>query len=287
MTRVIPEKNNILDYDTLNKTSSSKTKTRKLRLSNVNAKEVKDDCNVDYCLICDETGDLICCDFCPRAFHCECIGLKINDLPKSRWQCTMCKQKGRIMPDDVVKGKKSFKVISKAFSTLVISCPGSGKQLEILSKIYEMVQNLLKYDFGSYFAEPIKLRSYCQAITDPKDLGTISKNILKGVYCQKILIRLSEKDELAESTSEKECNKVTTHTAFDEVILTILRDVEKVCKTAFNLTRENLFVTAWFKFCVINAIQFANAVSSKNYHLLSNMALINISKNVKLVNSYQ
>ena len=119
----------------------------------------------------------------------------------------MCKQKGRIMPEDVVKGKKSFKVISKAFSTLVISCSGSGKQLEILSKIFEMVQNILKYDFGSYFAEPIKLGSYCQAITDSKDLGTISKNILKGVYCQNILIRLSEQDELAESTSETECNK--------------------------------------------------------------------------------
>ena len=56
-----------------------------------------------------------------------------------------------------------------------------------------MVQNLLKDDFGSYFDEPIKLGSYYQAITDPKGLGTISKNILKGVYCQKILIRLSEK----------------------------------------------------------------------------------------------
>ena len=154
-------------------------------MSNVNANEVNDDCNGDYCLTCDEIGDWICCNFCPRAFHCECIGLKINDLPKSRWQGTMCKQKGRIMPEDVVKGNKSFKVISKAISTLVISCSGSGKQLEILSKIYEMVQNLLKYDFGSYFAEPIKLGSYCQAITDPKDLGTISKNILKGVYCQK------------------------------------------------------------------------------------------------------
>ena len=154
-------------------------------MSNVNANEVNDDCNGDYCLTCDEIGDWICCNFCPRAFHCECIGLKINDLLTSRWQGTMCKQKGRIMPEDVVKGNKSFKVISKAISTLVISCSGSGKQLEILSKIYEMVQNLLKYDFGSYFAEPIKLGSYCQAITDPKDLGTISKNILKGVYCQK------------------------------------------------------------------------------------------------------
>ena len=35
------------------------------------------------------------------------------------------------MPEDVVKGKKSLKVISKTFDTLVISYPGSGKQLEI------------------------------------------------------------------------------------------------------------------------------------------------------------
>ena len=68
MTGVIPEKNNILDYDTLDKTSSAKSKTRKRRLSNVNAKEVNDDCNGDYCLTCDEGGDWICYDFCPRAF---------------------------------------------------------------------------------------------------------------------------------------------------------------------------------------------------------------------------
>jgi len=41
-TGVILEKNNTVDYDTLDKTSSAKSKTRKCRLSNVNAKEVKD-----------------------------------------------------------------------------------------------------------------------------------------------------------------------------------------------------------------------------------------------------
>ena len=55
MTGVISEKNNTVDYDTLDKTSSAKSKTRKRRLSNVNAKEVNDDCNGDYCLTCDES----------------------------------------------------------------------------------------------------------------------------------------------------------------------------------------------------------------------------------------
>ena len=36
MTGVISEKNNTVDYDTLDKTSSAKCKTRKRRLSNAN-----------------------------------------------------------------------------------------------------------------------------------------------------------------------------------------------------------------------------------------------------------
>ena len=40
MTGVISEKNNTVDNDTLDKTSSAKSKMRKRRLSNINAKEV-------------------------------------------------------------------------------------------------------------------------------------------------------------------------------------------------------------------------------------------------------
>ena len=197
----------------------------------MNKKDIVE-CHIDYCLVCEESrGDLIYCDCCIRAYHCECIGLKKNYLPKSPWQCTKCKQKGRKMTDDVVNGKKSFKVISKAFRKLVTSCPGSGKQLVILSKIYEMVQNLLKYDFGSYFAKPIKLRSSCQVITDPKDLGTICDNMLNGVYCQNIYLKLSDKDDSAESVSR--------YAAFDKVILTVLKDVEKVWQNCFQRNEEN------------------------------------------------
>ena len=191
----------------------------------------RSDGNIDYCLACDRSdGDLISCDYCPRAYHRKCVGLKKNDLSNISWQCTMCKQKGRIMPDDVVEGKNSFKVISNAFSTLVTSCPGSETKLEILCKIYEMVQNLLKYDLGSFVAEPIKQRSCCQTITDPKDLGTISKNMLKGVYSQNILIRSSDNDDSAES--------VSPYAAFDKVILTVLNDVEKVWQNCFQCVKK-------------------------------------------------
>ena len=48
-------------------------------LSNVQGKNIKDDRKVDYCLISDESGVLICCE----TFYCEIVGLKINDTPTS------------------------------------------------------------------------------------------------------------------------------------------------------------------------------------------------------------
>lgn len=29
--------------------------------------------NHDNCDACNEPGDLLCCDSCPAAFHCECV----------------------------------------------------------------------------------------------------------------------------------------------------------------------------------------------------------------------
>ena len=32
-----------------------------------------DDGNDQYCRICDDGGELLCCEFCPRAYHIECL----------------------------------------------------------------------------------------------------------------------------------------------------------------------------------------------------------------------
>ena len=55
LTSGISKRNNTLDYETLDKTSCAKCKTRKYRLSNVLDKKVNDDCKVNYWLISDES----------------------------------------------------------------------------------------------------------------------------------------------------------------------------------------------------------------------------------------
>jgi len=44
--------------------------------------------NDDFCSECEDVGDLILCDACPRAFHTECLG--IPGIPNGDWFCPSC-----------------------------------------------------------------------------------------------------------------------------------------------------------------------------------------------------
>ncbi|XP_057781874.1 uncharacterized protein LOC131000121 [Salvia miltiorrhiza] len=44
--------------------------------------------NDDLCSICEDGGDLLCCENCPRAFHTECVGL--SNIPQGIWYCKYC-----------------------------------------------------------------------------------------------------------------------------------------------------------------------------------------------------
>ena len=53
--------------------------------------------NLNFCLVCDNPGDLICCDICPNSFHLKCIGVKkkddvgtTKDIKKNHHAVTSC-----------------------------------------------------------------------------------------------------------------------------------------------------------------------------------------------------
>ena len=43
---------------------------------------VDGDTNEDWCLVCRDGGDLLCCDFCPNAYHLQCHIPPLNEIPK-------------------------------------------------------------------------------------------------------------------------------------------------------------------------------------------------------------
>lgn len=41
-----------------------------------------DDPNEDYCAVCQNGGDLLCCDKCPKVFHLKCHIPELKEFPR-------------------------------------------------------------------------------------------------------------------------------------------------------------------------------------------------------------
>jgi len=63
------------------------------------------DPNEDYCAVCRNGGDLLCCDNCPRVYHLPCHVPTIDSFPSDNatWSCTLCadEQSFRLEAPDV------------------------------------------------------------------------------------------------------------------------------------------------------------------------------------------
>ncbi|XP_068455993.1 autoimmune regulator [Clinocottus analis] len=46
--------------------------------------------NDDECTVCQDGGELICCDGCPRAFHLSCLEPPLTSIPSGSWRCERC-----------------------------------------------------------------------------------------------------------------------------------------------------------------------------------------------------
>ncbi|KAG0718265.1 E3 ubiquitin-protein ligase TRIM33 [Chionoecetes opilio] len=55
-------------------------------------KKDPNDPNDDWCAVCWDGGDLICCDYCPKVFHVHCHIPTLTHLPteNEKWQCMLC-----------------------------------------------------------------------------------------------------------------------------------------------------------------------------------------------------
>ncbi|XP_029363137.1 E3 ubiquitin-protein ligase TRIM33 [Echeneis naucrates] len=51
----------------------------------------EDDPNEDWCAVCINGGDLLCCDRCPKVFHMKCHVPTIKIFPKGDFLCTFCR----------------------------------------------------------------------------------------------------------------------------------------------------------------------------------------------------
>lgn len=54
----------------------------------------------DYCEVCQQGGEIILCDTCPRAYHLVCLDPELEETPEGKWSCPHCEGEGIQEQDD-------------------------------------------------------------------------------------------------------------------------------------------------------------------------------------------
>ena len=54
------------------------------------AVEQEDDEHMEFCRVCKDGGELLCCESCPSAFHPTCLVPPMTEAPPGVWHCPRC-----------------------------------------------------------------------------------------------------------------------------------------------------------------------------------------------------
>ncbi|ODM89703.1 Chromodomain-helicase-DNA-binding protein Mi-2 [Orchesella cincta] len=54
----------------------------------------------DYCEVCQQGGEIILCDTCPRAYHLVCLEPELEEAPEGKWSCPHCETEGNKEADE-------------------------------------------------------------------------------------------------------------------------------------------------------------------------------------------
>lgn len=136
---------------------------------------VRGDPSDDYCAVCANGGELLCCDGCPRVFHLQCHVSEIPGIPESldKWFCGMCTSDDLLRleaPDEEVTGKKRY------------------HKIDLTPKERLVCERLLMELFceceSSPFHDPVSkaVPNYHKIISHPMDFKTIRIKLVKNHF---------------------------------------------------------------------------------------------------------
>ncbi|XP_070644319.1 transcription intermediary factor 1-alpha isoform X3 [Bos indicus] len=137
----------------------------------------EDDPNEDWCAVCQNGGELLCCEKCPKVFHLSCHVPTLANFPSGEWICTFCRDlsKPEVEYDCDVPVHNSEKRKTEGFVKLT---PIDKRKCE------RLLLFLYCHEMSLAFQDPVPLTvpDYYKIIKNPMDLSTIKKRLQED-YC--------------------------------------------------------------------------------------------------------
>lgn len=81
----------------------------------------------DYCEVCQQGGEIILCDTCPRAYHLVCLEPELEEPPEGKWSCPHCEADGGAAEEEDDDEHQEFCRVCKDGGELLCcdSCPSA------------------------------------------------------------------------------------------------------------------------------------------------------------------
>ncbi|XP_026472357.1 E3 ubiquitin-protein ligase TRIM33-like isoform X2 [Ctenocephalides felis] len=141
----------------------SSTDGTPMPMPNAVPSENKDDPNEDWCAVCMDGGELMCCDKCPKVFHQNCHIPALSSLPdeSETWQCMLCFNFADIQIEENyenILSNKLKRVLQRLLLELYCQYEPSLPFRELVSP-----ENL---DYYSKIKQPIALSTIKQKLED-------------------------------------------------------------------------------------------------------------------------
>nr|XP_045613076.1 E3 ubiquitin-protein ligase TRIM33-like isoform X2 [Procambarus clarkii] len=130
-------------------------------------KKDPNDPNDDWCAVCWDGGDLICCDYCPKVFHVHCHIPTLTHLPteNEKWQCLLCTDLDNLQlydPDDKAKRRLGLTL----------------RDIKVAQRI--LLELYCNYEASQPFRELVdrELTEYYEVIKHPMALETVKQKLV-------------------------------------------------------------------------------------------------------------
>uniref|UniRef100_A0A8C8EL60 RING-type E3 ubiquitin transferase n=1 Tax=Oncorhynchus tshawytscha TaxID=74940 RepID=A0A8C8EL60_ONCTS len=133
----------------------------------------EDDPNEDWCAVCQNGGELLCCDRCPKVFHLNCHIPTLRESPSGEWFCSFCR--------DLTSPEMEYNPDSQGELPAMKEEPGSEGFLPVdKRKCERLLLCIYCNEFSTDFQEPASPSSipeYKELIETPMDLSIVKSRL--------------------------------------------------------------------------------------------------------------
>ncbi|XP_042617701.1 E3 ubiquitin-protein ligase TRIM33 isoform X1 [Cyprinus carpio] len=129
----------------------------------------EDDPNEDWCAVCQNGGELLCCDRCPKVFHMTCHIPTLKSSPSGDWMCTFC----RSLINPEMEYNSDDDPPSKKDKSEMAMSPEDQRRCE------RLLLHVFCHELSTEFQEPVppSVPNYYKIIKHPMDLTQVKRKL--------------------------------------------------------------------------------------------------------------